>query len=124
MYVYTHAYEHTCIHQFDEANKQRKGVATKTLHGNERALLCWFIAKLHQTDVDVIVGHNFLGFDLDVLLHRLQRLKIHDWSKLGRLRRTVWPKLQVCSMHVTGQKLDVCAALCGPSWSSAPHWAV
>jgi len=28
--------------------------------------------KLHQVDPDVLVGHNISGFDLDVLLHRLQ----------------------------------------------------
>lgn len=49
---------------------------------------------MHTVDPDVIVGHNFVGFDLDVLLHRMSRLKIPQWSKLGRLRRTQMPKLQ------------------------------
>jgi hypothetical protein len=30
-----------------------------------------------------------------LLLHRMQRSKIPAWSKLGRLRRNVMPKLQV-----------------------------
>jgi DNA polymerase alpha subunit A len=40
-----------------------------------------------RIDPDVICGHNFLGFDLDVLLHRMEYHKIAHWSKLGRLNR-------------------------------------
>lgn len=50
--------------------------------------------QLQRFDPDVIVGHNFIGFDLDVLLHRMKHHKIDGWSRIGRLRRTVWPKLQ------------------------------
>jgi DNA polymerase alpha subunit A len=39
---------------------------------SERALLNHLMIKLHQVDPDVLVGHNISGFDLDVLLHRLQ----------------------------------------------------
>ena len=49
---------------------------------------------MYRFDPDVIVGHNFLGFDLDVLLHRMKACKADGWSKIGRLRRTIWPKLQ------------------------------
>lgn len=28
--------------------------------------------ELHKLDSDVLVGHNISGFDLDVLLHRVQ----------------------------------------------------
>jgi len=45
-------------------------------------------------DPDIIIGHNFVGFHLDVLLHRMRALSVDGWSRLGRLRRTVWPKLQ------------------------------
>lgn len=46
------------------------------IHANERSLLNFLLAKIHSIDPDVIVGHNFVGFDLDVLLHRMQRIKI------------------------------------------------
>lgn len=39
---------------------------------SERALLNLLMIKLHQLDADVLVGHNISGFDLDILLHRLQ----------------------------------------------------
>ncbi|GJJ73079.1 DNA polymerase alpha subunit A [Entomortierella parvispora] len=61
---------------------------------SERALLNMLLARISNSDPDVIVGHNFVGFDLDVLLHRMKHNKADHWSKIGRLRRTVWPKLQ------------------------------
>ncbi|KAK3015454.1 hypothetical protein RJ639_006816 [Escallonia herrerae] len=44
---------------------------------------------------DVLVGHNISGFDLDVLLHRAQACRVPSsmWSKVGRLKRSVMPKL-------------------------------
>ena len=58
---------------------------------NERGLLSYFLQRVHQTDPDVIVGHNIYGFDLDVLLTRSFENKIPLWSKLGRLRRSKRP---------------------------------
>ena len=45
------------------------------------------LAKIHVADPDVIVGHNFAGFDLDVLLHRMKSLNTQHWHKLGRFKR-------------------------------------
>ncbi|KAJ2550715.1 DNA-directed DNA polymerase alpha catalytic subunit pol1 [Coemansia sp. RSA 1933] len=61
---------------------------------SEAALLNFFVAFMHRMDPDVVAAHNFYGFDLDVLLHRMRELRVDGWSKLGRLRRTQWPKLQ------------------------------
>jgi DNA polymerase alpha subunit A len=57
---------------------------------NERMLLSMFMEKFKQIDPDVLVGHNFIGFDLDVLLHRMSACKIppQSWSRLGRLQRS------------------------------------
>jgi DNA polymerase alpha subunit A len=63
---------------------------------NEQALLSLLIgflislttANIHRNDPDVIVGHNIIDFDLDVLLHRLKINKTEHWSRLGRLKRT------------------------------------
>ena len=67
---------------------------TTQLHPNERSLLGYVLGKIAKIDPDVIVGHNLLGFDLDVLLHRIKANNIPHWSKIGRLRRTMMPKLQ------------------------------
>lgn len=62
---------------------------------SERHLLGFVMAKIGSLDPDVIVGHNLLGFDLDVLLHRIKALNVPHWSRIGRLRRSQMPKLQV-----------------------------
>ncbi|KAF8507515.1 hypothetical protein BU17DRAFT_78091 [Hysterangium stoloniferum] len=58
---------------------------------NERMLLNQLLVTLHKTDPDVIVGHEFLGVSLDVLLHRMRELKPEHWSRIGRFRRSRWP---------------------------------
>ncbi|EFJ08369.1 hypothetical protein SELMODRAFT_428950 [Selaginella moellendorffii] len=59
-------------------NKSRCSVLS--CEGSERALLNCLMIKLHQLDPDVLVGHNVSGFDLDVLLHRLQVRKLCDYD--------------------------------------------
>ena len=46
---------------------------------------------LHKADPDVLVGHDFLGVSLDILLHRMRELKADHWSRIGRFRRSKWP---------------------------------
>lgn len=80
----------------DVANKNAKaGSNVLSYESSERALLNRLMIKLHQLDPDVLVGHNISGFDLDVLLHRAQTCKVPSnmWSKVGRLKRSVMPKL-------------------------------
>ena len=52
---------------------------------NERGLLGFLISMIYRTDPDVIVGHDILGFDLGVLLHRMRACKVDYWSRIGRL---------------------------------------
>ena len=56
---------------------------------NERAMLTRFMAQIGVWDPDVIVGHNALGFDLEILLTRCVDHKLPGkiWSKIGRWRR-------------------------------------
>ncbi|KIM44768.1 hypothetical protein M413DRAFT_442728 [Hebeloma cylindrosporum] len=60
---------------------------------NERMLLSSLLATIHKADPDIIVGHDFLGVSLDVLLNRMRNLKVDHWSRLGRFRRTKWPNI-------------------------------
>lgn len=53
----------------------------------ERALLNALLAAIQRYDPDVIVGYNFLGNNLEVLLYRLKELKADNWSRIGRFRR-------------------------------------
>ncbi|KAI8601789.1 DNA polymerase family B-domain-containing protein [Dissophora ornata] len=77
---------------FDDVIRRSKVKIVKQI--SERSLLNLLLAHMRSTDPDVVVGHNFVGFDLDVLLHRMKHTKADHWSSIGRLRRTVWPKLQ------------------------------
>lgn len=60
---------------------------------NERAMLTRFMAQIGVWDPDVIVGHNALGFDLEILLTRCVDHKLPGkiWSKIGRWRRYDFP---------------------------------
>ncbi|KAJ7230554.1 DNA polymerase family B-domain-containing protein [Mycena pura] len=60
---------------------------------NERMLLSSLLHAIYKADPDVIVGHDFLGVSLDVLLHRMKELKADHWSRLGRFRRSKWPAI-------------------------------
>ncbi|KDQ50145.1 hypothetical protein JAAARDRAFT_74363 [Jaapia argillacea MUCL 33604] len=60
---------------------------------NERMLLNNLLVTLHKADPDVLVGHEFLGVSLDVLLHRMRELKADHWSRIGRFRRVKWPNV-------------------------------
>ncbi|CAH1781279.1 unnamed protein product [Owenia fusiformis] len=73
--------------------KAQKGRLTTELCQNERMLLAFLLAKIHKIDPDVIVGHDIFGFELEVLLQRISANKIPNWSKLGRLKRQIMPKI-------------------------------
>ncbi|KAG8907664.1 DNA-directed DNA polymerase alpha catalytic subunit pol1 [Tulasnella sp. 403] len=91
-------YVHTvvrCLDKFpgkfeEKARGERSIVHTMK---NERALLSSLLTVMKKRDPDVIVGHEFLGVSLDILLHRLKQLKVEPWSSIGRFRRTKWPTI-------------------------------
>ncbi|XP_056155811.1 DNA polymerase alpha catalytic subunit [Lampris incognitus] len=82
-----------CIFPFDFKEAVKKKNAKVEIAATERTLLGFFLAKMHKIDPDVLVGHDIFGFDLDVLLQRLNVCKVPHWSKIGRLRRANMPKL-------------------------------
>lgn len=65
---------------------------TISVLASERELLNCFLAKFHQLDADIIVGHDVFAFDYDLLLSRFAHFKVQNlWSKLGRIRRSGLP---------------------------------
>lgn len=48
---------------------------------------------IYKADPDIIVGFEFLGVSLDILLNRMRDLKADHWSRLGRFRRSKWPNI-------------------------------
>ncbi|SNX87111.1 related to POL1 - DNA-directed DNA polymerase alpha, 180 KD subunit [Melanopsichium pennsylvanicum] len=76
-----------------EAEARKGKIKIHTLK-YERMLLNALLAQIHNADPDVIVGHEFNGVSLDVLLHRMKDLRADHWSRVGRFRRPKWPKLK------------------------------
>jgi DNA polymerase alpha subunit A len=58
---------------------------THEIVGNESALLSNFLSKLLRLDPDALVGHDMLGFGLDLLLARMAARRTRTWSCIGRL---------------------------------------
>ncbi|XP_018416639.1 PREDICTED: DNA polymerase alpha catalytic subunit [Nanorana parkeri] len=82
-----------CIFPYDHKEAMKRKNAHIEIALTERTLLGFFLAKVHKIDPDVIVGHDIYGFDLEVLLQRINLCKVPFWSKIGRLRRSTMPKL-------------------------------
>nr|UWK20247.1 DNA polymerase alpha subunit [Trichoderma rhododendri] len=75
---------------FDTLVKKRnRGLVV--LKKQESDVLSFFLAQVDVADPDVILGHQLEGVDYSVLLNRLFEKKVHQWSRLGRLRRAQWP---------------------------------
>ncbi|XP_067131539.1 DNA polymerase alpha catalytic subunit [Centruroides vittatus] len=82
------------------------------LADSERALLGLLLAKICKMDPDVIVGHDILGFDIDVLMHRITVNKISHWSRFGRLKRTGMPNQWFKqNKSIIGEKNALCGRL-------------
>lgn len=62
------------------------GEANVRLFNTEKELLNWIFSTIHAVDPDVVIGHNIVGYDLDVLMARAKALGEPGWSKMGRLR--------------------------------------
>ena len=75
---------------FDTLSKQQRGVIM--LEKSEGALLSKFLALLQKVDPDVLMGHQLQDVDYPVLLSRLREKKTPSWHRIGRLRRSDWPK--------------------------------
>eukprot|EP00794_Sanderia_malayensis_P010093 gene10093-11124_t len=83
--------EHVLPYDFATVIKnEKRQIQTFT---SERSLLGLLLARFQMIDPDVIVGHDVVGFDFDVLLHRINANKVPHWSKIGRLKRQTMPKL-------------------------------
>lgn len=75
---------------FETLAKERKRGLVKVVK-QETEILNFFLAQMDLVDPDVILGHQLEGVDYSILLNRLQEKKTHQWSRLGRYRRSQWP---------------------------------
>lgn len=75
---------------FDALSKKQRG--TIMLGKNESMLLSMFLAVLERADPDVLMGHQLQDVDYPILLSRFRERKTPGWHKIGRMRRSDWPK--------------------------------
>ncbi|KAK3494343.1 uncharacterized protein B0T23DRAFT_106374 [Neurospora hispaniola] len=75
---------------FETLAKERNRGVLK-LFKQEHEILNFLLAQIDVVDPDVILGHQLEGVDYSILLNRLHEKKTHQWSRLGRLRRSQWP---------------------------------
>lgn len=75
---------------FEAACKKQRG--TVMLQKNEQLLLSNFLALLERNDPDVLMGHQLQDVDYPILLSRMRERKTPGWHRIGRLRRSEWPK--------------------------------
>jgi len=72
-----------------EAEKQK---GTIMLRKSEQDLLMVFMTMFQRHDPDVLIGHRLDDVDYSVLLNRMREKKTPGWHRIGRLRRSDWPK--------------------------------
>ena len=75
---------------FDALSKKQRG--TIMLGKNENMLLSMFLAVLERADPDVLMGHQLQDVDYPILLNRFRERKTPGWHRIGRMRRSDWPK--------------------------------
>ncbi|KAK3710838.1 DNA-directed DNA polymerase alpha catalytic subunit pol1 [Vermiconidia calcicola] len=72
-----------------EAEKHRGQIK---MEKHEGALLSMLLAIIQKHDPDAIMGHKLDDVDFNVLLTRMRDRKTPGWHRIGRLKRSDWPK--------------------------------
>ncbi|KAI9890987.1 MAG: DNA polymerase alpha catalytic subunit [Vezdaea aestivalis] len=75
---------------FDKALSKHRGKVF--MEKSEDLLLSRFLAQLSLIDPDMLVGHQLQDVDLGTILSRFKTKNTPKWSRIGRLKRTDWPK--------------------------------
>ncbi|XP_054015194.1 DNA polymerase alpha catalytic subunit [Hylaeus anthracinus] len=85
----------------------------------EMDLLEEFLTIMNTTDPDLLIGYD-CGFQFDILMHRIFTLKVSNWSRFGRLKRTAPPLFKgkinlnqvlagrpMCDIQVSAKELNL-----------------
>ncbi|KAF2084839.1 hypothetical protein K490DRAFT_48247 [Saccharata proteae CBS 121410] len=72
-----------------EVEKHR---GTVKLVRTENELLSLFLAIVAKMDPDALMGHRLDDVDYSILLNRMREKNTAAWSRIGRLKRSAWPK--------------------------------
>jgi DNA polymerase alpha subunit A len=63
-----------------------------SLMKTEKELLSLLMAMFQRHDPDALIGHRLDDVDYSTLLNRLRENKTPGWHRVGRLKRSDWPK--------------------------------
>ncbi|KAJ3994278.1 DNA polymerase family B-domain-containing protein [Lentinula boryana] len=110
-----------------EASAKANGRGFISPMKNERMLLNALLVSIYKNDPDIIVGHDFLGVSLDVLLHRMRDLKADHWSRIGRFRRSAWPRIGKQGTNIkflTGRMLCDLSSDAAKSMITSTTWSL
>ncbi|XP_031831132.1 DNA polymerase alpha catalytic subunit isoform X2 [Nomia melanderi] len=82
-------------------------------------LLEQLLKIVNAADPDLLIGYD-CGFQFDILMHRMFTLKVSNWSRLGRLRRSMPPLIRgkiilnqvlagrpMCDIQVSAKELNL-----------------
>ncbi|XP_043791060.1 DNA polymerase alpha catalytic subunit isoform X1 [Apis laboriosa] len=85
----------------------------------ETDLLEELLKIINNADPDLLIGYD-CGFQFDILMHRMITLKVSNWSRLGRLRRSTPPLIRgkinlnqvlagrpICDIQVSAKELNL-----------------
>ncbi|WEW59775.1 DNA-directed DNA polymerase alpha catalytic subunit pol1 [Emydomyces testavorans] len=75
---------------FEAETKKHRG--TFLLEKSEQFLLSKFLALFEKMDPDVLMGHQLQEVDLTILINRLKEKKTPGWHRIGRMKRSEWPR--------------------------------
>ena len=75
---------------FEALSKKHRG--TIMTEKSEQMLLSKFLALIERTDPDVLMGHQLQDVDYPILLSRMRERKTPGWHRIGRMKRSDWPK--------------------------------
>lgn len=67
--------------------KQDSACRSLQVFNNEKQLVEALIARLFKIDPDVLVAHGLCGSVFEIILSRIQHLKVPHWSRIGRFKR-------------------------------------
>ncbi len=73
---------------FEKRIKDRKDIQ---YFAYEKQMIDAFINRLTMVDPDLLIAHNLTGGMFELLLSRIQYLKINHWSRIGRLKKQSMP---------------------------------
>ena len=76
---------------FEALSKKQRGCIM--LEKSESMILSKFLALLERADPDVLMGHQLQEVHYPILLSRFRELKTPGWHRIGRLRRSEWPRI-------------------------------